>query len=57
MSGNESDSPTPSDAGDSPIRPVAMSVSRDSGSKVELIFRLPGLRKKRGFFYHISEHI
>lgn len=50
MSATDSDSGVPSDSGDSSIRPVAISVSRDAGSKVELIFRLPGLRKKKGFF-------
>ncbi|VDD94567.1 unnamed protein product [Enterobius vermicularis] len=49
MSASESDSAAPSDSCDPGIRSVAISVSRDYGTKVDLIFRLHGLRKKRGF--------
>lgn len=39
MSASESDSAAPSDSGDPGIRSVAISVSRDYGTKVDLIFR------------------
>ncbi|VDM45684.1 unnamed protein product [Toxocara canis] len=39
-----------SDSSNSAIRTVGVSVSRDTGTKVDLILRVAGLRKRRNFF-------